>query len=103
VVAKCVDVKVDMQQYRENRDILCAGLAEAGYKLNKPEGAFYLFPQSPIPDDAAFCEMAKKHNILIVPGRAFGCPGYFRIAYCVEQQRVTGSLDGFAKLVAEVK
>jgi len=76
--------QVNIFEYQEKRDILCDHLTGLGFKLIKPQGAFYLFPASPIPDDVEFVKAAQKHNILLVPGRGFGTPGYFRIAYCID-------------------
>jgi aspartate aminotransferase len=102
-VMECADVTVDMTLYRENRDILYGGLTRIGYECFKPPGAFYLFPKSPIADDAAFCEAAKEYNLLIVPGKAFGVPGHFRIAYCVKKETVQNSLDAFEKAYNNIK
>ena len=71
------------------------GLARAGYQFIKPQGAFYLFVKSPIPDDVEFVGMLLKHNILVVPGSGFGCPGYFRIAFCVDDTTIIKSIRGF--------
>ncbi len=91
---------VDLTPYRQNRDALVRGLRAAGYEVTQPEGAFYLFPKSPNPDDAAFVAEAQAENLLLVPGRAFARPGYFRIAYCVEPKKVQGALPLFARLMA---
>ena len=103
IVARLQDVAVDVKVYQKKRDLLCAGLAKAGYKFEKPQGAFYLFVQSPIPDDVAFVQMLLKKNILVVPGSGFGGPGYFRIAYCVDDATIINSMDGFAKAIKECK
>lgn len=68
----------------------------------KPQGAFYLFPESPLPDDVEFVMAAQKHNILLVPGSGFGAPGYFRIAYCIDKQVILNSLPAFKTLAAEL-
>ena len=73
-------------------------MIELGFTCVKPQGAFYLFPKSPIPDDKKFCEDAKKFNLLIVPGSSFGCPGYVRLAYCVSYETIKNSLPAFDKL-----
>lgn len=101
VVAKCLDSEVDVSVYNRNRELLYNSLTEYGYTCVKPEGAFYLFVKALEEDDRAFCTAAKKHNILIVPGSTFGCPGYARIAYCVNHKTIEGSLAGFKKLVEE--
>lgn len=101
VVVKLQDAAVDVKVYQKKRDLLCAGLAKAGYKFAKPEGAFYLFVKSPIPDDVKFVKMLLKKNILVVPGSGFGCPGYFRIAYCVGDATIINSMPGFAEAINE--
>lgn len=101
VVAKCLDSEVDVSVYNENRELLYNSLKEYGYSCAKPEGAFYLFVKTLEEDDKAFCERAKKHNILLVPGIAFGCAGYCRIAYCVGKSTIEGALPGFKKLYQE--
>jgi len=103
IVARLQDTTVEVDVYKRKRDLLCAGLAEAGYKFEKPQGAFYLFPQSPIPDDAAFVQMLLKKNILVVPGSAFGSPGYFRIAYCVDDATIINSIAGFTEAIKECR
>jgi aspartate aminotransferase len=87
----------DMDIYRQKRDLLCDMLFDLGYKFTKPEGAFYLFPKSPI-DDIEFVNELQEEKILVVPGSGFGCPGYFRISYCVEDSVIKGAKKGFAKL-----
>jgi len=103
IVARLQDVAVDVKVYQKKRDLLCAGLAKAGYKFEKPQGAFYLFVQSPIPDDVKFVKLLLKKNILVVPGSGFGGPGYFRIAYCVDDATIINSMDGFASAIKECK
>jgi aspartate aminotransferase len=103
VVAKLQDTKVDVDVYKRKRDLLCAGLEKAGYKFTRPMGAFYLFPQSPIPDDEEFVKMLLKKNILVVPGSAFGTPGYFRIAYCVDDATIVNSMEGFAEAINDTR
>ena len=77
--------------------MLCQGLAEAGYQFNMPEGAFYLFPKSPLANDVEFVNRLKKELILAAPGVAFGAPGYFRLSYAVPDETITGSFDGFRR------
>ena len=89
----CVDVRV----YQARRDRFCQGLSDAGYDFVRPRGAFYLFPKSPISDDVAFVRLLQEENILAVPGSGFGSPGYFRIAYCVEEQTIENAMPGFAR------
>ena len=103
VVAKCMDAKVDIDTYNKNRELLYNGLSSYGYQCIKPEGAFYVFVKTPIESDVEFCNLAKKKNILIVPGSAFGCPGYVRIAYCVAYKTIERALPGFKALIDELK
>ena len=93
--------KVNVDEYKEKRDLLYDNLTEMGFEMVKPQGAFYLFPKSPIPDDIAFIKAAQKYNILLVPGSGFGEPGYFRISYCIDKQVILNSLPAFAKLAEE--
>lgn len=103
VIAKCLDAQVDLEGYNRNRELLYNGLASFGYECIKPEGAFYMFVKAPVSDERAFCEMAKAKNILLVPGSAFGCPGYVRIAYCVAYQTIENALPGFKALIEECR
>jgi aspartate aminotransferase len=103
VVAKCLDAKIDIETYNRNRELLYNGLVSFGYQCIKPEGAFYLFVKTPIENDVQFCNLAKEKNILIVPGTAFGCPGYVRIAYCVAYRTIDKALPGFKALIEELK
>ena len=98
VVADCLDAKVDVSYYNRNREALYNGLQKCGFTCIKPQGAFYLFVKSPIEDEKAFCEEAKKYNILLVPGSTFGCPGYVRIAYCMAYETIVNAMPGFEKL-----
>ena len=94
---------VDIGLYKQKRDTLSKGLKEAGYDFDVPEGAFYLFPKSPIPDDVEFVRALQEENILTVPGSAFGGPGHFRIAYCVEDKTIEKALPGFARVMQKYK
>lgn len=100
VVAKCIQANVNVEVYNRNRELLYNNLISYGYQCVKPQGAFYLFIKALEEDDVAFSAAAKKHNILIVPGSSFGCPGYCRIAYCVDYNMIERSLPGF-KILAE--
>lgn len=100
-VAKCLDAKVDVEIYNRNRELLYNNLVSFGYECVKPQGAFYLFIKALEEDDKAFSEAAKKHNLLIVSGSAFGCPGYCRIAYCVDYAMIERALPEFKKLAEE--
>lgn len=101
VIARCADAKVDIEVYRENRDMLYNNLTEYGYDCVKPDGAFYLFVKALEDDAYAFYEKAKAHEILVVPCDDFGVSGYVRIAYCVDKARVEGALPAFKKLAEE--
>jgi aspartate aminotransferase len=101
LVTNLQEESVDITAYQEKRDLLYQHLAGLGFKMVKPQGGFYFFPESPIEDDVAFAQLAQKHNILVVPGRGFGAPGYFRIAYCVELEMIERSLPAWEKLARE--
>ena len=103
VAARCADLTSDIAVYRTNRDLLYSGLTEMGYTCVKPEGAFYLFPRTLEADDRAFCERAKKYDLLLVPGSDFGAPGPMRISYCVKTETVEKALPLFKKLAEEYK
>jgi aspartate aminotransferase len=100
VVRNLQGVSVDPDYYQRKRDYLYTALMELGYDTVKPEGAFYLYPKSPIEDDVAFTRELLQSNVLVVPGTGFGTPGYFRISYCVEDWVLEGAAKGFAKAVA---
>ncbi|MCL6478875.1 MAG: pyridoxal phosphate-dependent aminotransferase [Peptococcaceae bacterium] len=93
---------VNVDEYREKRDLLYNHLTSLGFEMVKPQGAFYLFPKSPLPDDVEFVRLAQKYNILVVPGAGFGLPGYFRIAYCMDKQIIVNSLPAFTALAKEL-
>lgn len=100
VVRNLQGVSIDPDYYQRKRDFLHTALMEMGYDTVKPQGAFYLFPKAPIEDDVAFTRELLQSNVLVVPGRGFGTPGYFRISYCVEDWVLEGAVDGLAKAVA---
>lgn len=100
-VAKCLDETTDITTYDTNRKLLYNKLTELGMECAKPDGAFYLWVKTLEPDDTAFAAEAKKYNLLLVPGSAFMCPGYVRIAYCVDTEMINRSFASFEKL-AEV-
>lgn len=103
VVARCVDEPSNIAAYERNGNLLYNGLVEAGFTCLKPQGAFYLFPKALEEDDYAFCERAKKYDLLLVPGSDFGCPGYFRAAYCIKQETIERSIPAFKKLAEEYR
>jgi aspartate aminotransferase len=93
-------VTVSIADYQKKRDFLYDNLKGMGYSVVKPQGAFYMFPKSPIADDVAFVNQLREYNVLVVPGRGFGTPGYFRISYCVDDETLEGAMEGF-KVAAE--
>jgi aspartate aminotransferase len=101
VIARCAADTADLSVYEENRKLLFEGLTSMGYNCIKPEGAFYLFPQTLEKNDYAFCERAKKYDLLLVPGADFGAPGHMRISYCVQAETVQRALPLFKKLAKE--
>ncbi len=103
IVGDALAAAVNTQEYQKRRDYLYSRLTELGYACVKPQGAFYLFPQSLIPDDIEFTKRALKYNLLLVPGSGFGCPGHFRIAYCVDLQTITNSIPAFKALAEEFR
>lgn len=98
VCAMCADQTSDISVYETNKEILVKGLRDLGFHVVEPDGTFYMFPRTLIPDDVAFCEKAKEFNLLIVPGTGFGCPGHTRISYCVQPEMLKRSLSAFEKL-----
>ena len=102
VIGRCIDASTDLSYYDRNRNTLYEGLTKCGFTCQKPEGAFYLFMKSPIEDDKEFANIAKKYNILIVPGSTFMCSGFVRIAYCVSYETVVNSLPKFEMLAKEL-
>ncbi len=102
LVAKLQDESVDVAEYQAKRDLLVNELGNMGFTIVKPDGAFYLFPQSPLADDVEFVKLAQKHRILLVPGAGFGAPGFFRIAYCFDIGMIKRSLPAWRALAKEV-
>ena len=101
LVAGLQEASVDSGAYQAKRDLLYTSLSGLGFSMVKPDGAFYLFPKSPLADDVEFVKLAQKHHILLVPGSGFGAPGYFRIAYCVDTAMIERSLPAWEKLAIE--
>ncbi|HEX9080603.1 MAG TPA: pyridoxal phosphate-dependent aminotransferase [Desulfuromonadaceae bacterium] len=102
LVAKLQDESVDIADYQAKRDLLVRELTGMGFSMVRPDGAFYLFPESPLADDVTFVKLAQKHHILLVPGAGFGAPGFFRIAYCVDRGIIERSLPAWRNLAQEV-
>jgi aspartate aminotransferase len=96
IVADIQGATVDVAAYARKRELLCQGLLECGYEFIRPAGAFYLFPKTPFSDDVKFVTLLKEEMVLTVPGSGFGCPGHFRIAFCVADNTIVNSLSGFA-------
>lgn len=103
VAARCADQTSDIAVYQTNRDLLFNGLTSMGYHCVKPDGAFYLFPQTLEADDRAFSERAKKYDLLVVPGADFGAPGHMRISYCVKTETIERALPLFERLAKEYR
>ena len=101
VIARCTHLRPDLESYDKNRKALYENLTAYGYEMAKPDGAFYLFIKAPGGDAVAFSEKAKKYDLLVVPGDGFGCPGYFRICYCVSYDLIQRSLPAFKALITE--
>ena len=101
VIARCTHLRPDLESYDKNRKALYENLTAYGYEMAKPDGAFYLFIKAPGGDAVAFSEAAKKYDLLVVPGDGFGCPGYFRICYCVSFEMIQKSLPAFKALIEE--
>ena len=102
-VAECIDDTADFSVYRENRELLANELSRIGYEAAPPDGAFYLFMKALESDAYAFCERAKKYELLLVPSDDFGCPGYVQIAYCVTTEQIKRAIPAFEKLYEEYR
>jgi aspartate aminotransferase len=103
VVAEVGDLVIDVGPYREKRDLMYEGLTRIGYRCVKPQGAFYVFPATPIADDVAFVRLLADEGILTVPGRGFGMPGHIRISLTVDRETVTRALPGFERAFARAR
>lgn len=103
VIQYCIDheITVNLEAYEKNRNLLYQALTDYGFTCAKPEGAFYMFVKSPVEDEKEFCETAKKHHVLVVPGSSFACPGYVRISYCVSYEQIERSLPAFREIAKE--
>jgi len=98
LIAGLQDESVDITAYEQKRNLLYTNLSAMGFSMVKPEGGFYLFPKSPLEDDIEFVKMAQEEKILLVPGRGFGAPGYFRIAYCIDLDIIERSMPAWERL-----
>ncbi len=95
IVGRLQGISVNISHYKRKRDMLCKGLESIGYQFTWPQGAFYLFPESPIENEVEFCKLLQDERILAVPGRGFGAPGYFRLSYCIPDSTIERSMQGF--------
>ncbi len=102
VFARCIDRCVDIAAYKRKRDLLMGILDRAGLSYVPPEGTFYLFVKSPLPDDVAFCTALVKEKILAVPGRGFGYAGYVRFAYCIDERSIQACEPGLLRVMSEI-
>lgn len=102
LVAKLQDESVDVSEYQKKRDLLVNELTGMGFEMVNPDGAFYIFPKSPLADDVEFVKLAQKFHILLVPGAGFGAPGFFRIAYCFDMGMIERSIPAWRALAKEV-
>ena len=103
VVRRLQSVTISVAEYQRQRDFLYDHLSDMGYSIAKPQGTFYMFPESPLEDDITFVRELLKWRVLTVPGLGFGSPGYFRISFCVDDRTLEGSLDGFRKVARKFK
>ena len=99
VIARCAHLRPDLAAYDRNRKTLYEGLLSMGYEIARPDGAFYLFVKAPNGDASAFCAKAMRQDLLVVPGDGFGCPGWFRLCYCVKYDTIVRSLPIFRRLI----
>ena len=103
IVADNQTASVPLSTYAELRDLFCQGLDQAGFEYLRPQGAFYLFPKTPIPDDLEFVRALQKNRVLAVPGTGFGRPGHIRLSYCVSKAEIEAALPIFKKVAAEAR
>jgi aspartate aminotransferase len=102
-VAELQDASVDTTIYGRRKELLCTILSDAGYSFTPPKGAFYIFPKSPIADDVKFVALLLEEKILTVPGVGFGSPGHFRIAFCIAEEVIARSAEGFKRAMAKAR
>jgi len=100
-IADSLDADIDVESYKQRRDLIYDTLTRLGFSCIKPQGTFYIFPKSPIEDDIQFIKHAVKYNILLVPGTGFGLPGHFRLSYCVSMDTIKKSLPAFEALAKD--
>lgn len=102
VVARLRNASVDISIYQRRRDLLCNALKDMGFEFEWPQGAFYVFPKTPMADDNEFCSFMRQYRVIVVPGAGFHRPGYFRISYAVPDQTIENSLEFFSKAAREL-
>lgn len=100
-MAEVIDETSDMSVYETNRNLLYDALTRLGFEVVKPQGTFYIFPKALEEDAKAFCMKAKKYDLILVPADGFCCPGYFRMAYCIDTEKVERSIPVLEKFVRE--
>ena len=98
-VSEVVDLTADMSVYETNMNLIYEKLIDLGFTCVKPDGTFYIFPKALEEDAKVFCQKALKYDLILVPGDSFGCPGYFRMAYCIDTEKVERSLPALEKFV----
>jgi aspartate aminotransferase len=103
VVAEVGDQVIDVAPYREKRDLMYEGLTRIGYECVKPQGAFYVFPRTPLADDVAFVRLLAEEGVLTVPGSGFGMPGHIRISLTVERETIVRALPGFERAFGKAR
>ena len=100
-VSMCLDAKTDVDYYDENRKLMYEGLTDMGFECIRPQGAFYIMLKTPTDEDE-FIKKAKEHHILVVGAKGFGAPGYVRLAYCTDREKIKNSMKNFRELAQEV-
>lgn len=103
ILMECLDAQVDLDIYRRRRAAMAEALTEAGIEFTMPKGAFYFFPKSPVPDEKVFIQALLEQQVLAVPGSAFGCPGYFRMAFCVDEKVIRNGAPGIKRAVESLQ
>jgi aspartate aminotransferase len=96
-VAGVLDATVDVEAYRRNRELLCDGLEKIGYRLRRPDGSFFVFPEAPGGDDLAFLQRLLRERVVAVPGVGFDAPGYFRVSFAAPPEAITAALPAFER------
>jgi aspartate aminotransferase len=103
VVAELQDVSVDTSIYARRKELICRVLHDAGFTFTKPKGAFYVFPKTPLADDVKFVALLQEEKILAVPGVGFGSPGHMRLAFCIPDDLIGRSAEGFKRAVDKAR